>query len=364
MHWDDHPQWGSFLEYNVGRWSGRALHIAAESGEYVEPYIRDYELTVVDDGQSGARELVKDIQGKGSEGMKQAGMTKPEDTLMNRITASDDFDGDEKGSYALDRWLVTTPDTGQTARLGVDVCVALSRDERVRCQVIYDKSSRLERVILREEYRMSDGGGNGENAAEKTSVRDPLNLLAYVGSYEGDAVSRRTWRLGGGWVRFKAKSTTLWDQTARIRREIEWVDGKSKTSKVTWGSIEDAYSNVADFETGDKLIFLPGGCWVCAPAVLIKTDGEPLPPFNMLDSLSLSSLEGSTGVSGGDTTDPSLDAFVSNKARGGGSGDTLASFSIEFGVYVAEEERIRIQRLYEEGGAVASTFTVREKLVG
>ncbi len=56
---------------------------------------------------------------------------------------------------------------------------------------------------------------------------------------------RRAWTRGGGWVRFTAKSKTLWDQNSRIRREVEWVEGNSNTSKVTWGSIQDGYSNVA-----------------------------------------------------------------------------------------------------------------------
>ncbi len=57
--------------------------------------------------------------------------------------------------------------------------------------------------------------------------------------------SRRAWTRGGGWVRFTAKTKTLWDQSSRIRREVEWVEGNSSTTKVTWGSIQDAYSNVA-----------------------------------------------------------------------------------------------------------------------
>lgn len=81
--------------------------------------------------------------------------------------------------------------------------------------------SRLSRIVLHEQRRRTAKPQGGDASH---TPRDPLNFYSYVGNYEGDAVSRRSWAIGGGWLRFSAKNKCLWDQTSRIRREVGSTD--------------------------------------------------------------------------------------------------------------------------------------------
>jgi hypothetical protein len=73
--------------------------------------------------------------------------------------------------------------------------------------VLYDLSAELSRVILFEETKAPPGGGDAPAPTE----RAPLSIDSLRGKYEGDASSRRSWRLGGGFLKFKSKGTLLFD---------------------------------------------------------------------------------------------------------------------------------------------------------
>lgn len=62
----EHPQWPQFVNYNLGKWSGRALHISADNGEYMEPFVKDYTCDVVEEGESSLLEITAEIDGASS----------------------------------------------------------------------------------------------------------------------------------------------------------------------------------------------------------------------------------------------------------------------------------------------------------
>lgn len=75
-------------------------------------------------------------------------MTKDkQESVTTRFTAVDGFDADDTGSYALDRWVVKMPGTKDSARLQIEISIAIGEDERVRCREYpsLDLTSRLAR---------------------------------------------------------------------------------------------------------------------------------------------------------------------------------------------------------------------------
>ncbi len=53
-----------FVRFNSGAWTGRALHISAQDGEYIKPFVRDFELNVIDDGDKGVSERMVEVPGQ------------------------------------------------------------------------------------------------------------------------------------------------------------------------------------------------------------------------------------------------------------------------------------------------------------
>jgi hypothetical protein len=158
----EHPQWPQFVDYNLGKWSGRALHISAENGEYTEPYVKSYSAEVAEDDNSVVETITEidgnesrkpasrtppcntpsDISGAGKPAAgkpKPTAMTKDENKSVSlRITGgAGGFDASDDGSYALDRWVTKIPGTDDTARLQIEMSIALGKDERVRCREWY-----------------------------------------------------------------------------------------------------------------------------------------------------------------------------------------------------------------------------------
>jgi hypothetical protein len=122
------PQWYAFQGYNLGKWSGTAIHIDPETGDYAQPYvIRDYTIEVTEHsakegdyaGQSGVEKLVS-----------EASKTLPFLESTNTIVPDDDFDATPDGAYSLDRRQVKVPDTSTTASLVVEMSLPMSDDER------------------------------------------------------------------------------------------------------------------------------------------------------------------------------------------------------------------------------------------
>ena len=177
------PCWKSFINFNEGTWKGKALHISPDSGEYIHPYVTsEYTVDVKHDGSRQAATFTcsSDIPGM----------------LQTEILASDGFDATEDGAYSLDHEMTSFPGiAGPPMRLAIEMSLPVGADERVRCSILYDSAGRLSRIILFEEAR--------HTAASPPSYRAPLALADIVGPYAGDALSRRTWRLGGGNVRFR-----------------------------------------------------------------------------------------------------------------------------------------------------------------
>jgi len=167
-----------------------------------------------------------------------------------------------------------------------------------------------------------------------------------LGTVTEQVSSRRTWRLGGGFIKYTSKSTLSYDGDTRVRRvttastEKGATDSELTTSK--WGETQ-SYSKVIDFDE-ERMVLLPSGCWVIAPRVLTKKDGTPVGRLSLLDALSPATW--ATGDSGLPEDAP-LDT---------GTGE-LDSFSVEFGVYGAEDEltHCRTCRLYGEDGRLSST---------
>lgn len=67
---------------------------------------------------------------------KPTAVTKDEGKSVSmRITGgAGGFDAGDDGSYALDRWVTNIPGTDDTARLQIEMSIALGKDERVRCR--------------------------------------------------------------------------------------------------------------------------------------------------------------------------------------------------------------------------------------
>ena len=182
--------------------------------------------------------------------------------------------------------MTSVPDYHNLAGLVIDMSIPINDDERVRCNVIYDKHYVLSRIILFEERRMKlplkGPMGFGTQAQKKAGetiaavnpqkakpeqTRPPLQFLDIVGSFAGDASSRRSWRLGGGFLNFRSRGSILWDGDSRVRRETEMVDQHMKASRtVIWGEMKDEYSKVMlfrHFETPRDRILIStvSRCW-------------------------------------------------------------------------------------------------------
>eukprot|EP00960_Hanusia_phi_P042390 755470-Hanusia_phi.AAC.3 len=293
------PQWYAFSQYNLGRWQGKALHIDPTTGEYVEPYvIRNYVLDVIEVERETA---VERFIGEPNE-MLNLEPVAHETT----IRPDDDFDATIDGFYSRDISMTSVPDYHNLAGLVIDMSIPINDEERVRCNVIYDKQYVLSRIILYEERRMKlpqkgpIGFGtqaqkkSGDsisvvktNKAKAEETRPPLQFLDIVGSFAGDASSRRTWRLGGGFLNFRSRGSILWDGDSRVRKETEMIDQHMKASRtVVWGEMKDEYSKVLEFDGGDRMILLPSGCWVTVPVMLTDIEGNTIQPMTVLDTLS------------------------------------------------------------------------------
>jgi hypothetical protein len=183
-----HPCWKGFIDFHEGTWKGKALHIGADTADYVPPFVSpEYQIQVKHDSDRQAATFSCSSE---VPGLLQEGAT---------IVASDEFDATEDGAYSLDREMVSIPGIpGPPMRLAIDMTLPITADERVRCSILYDSAGRLSRVVLFEETRLRG------TVAAPPSYRERMTLADFVGSYSGDALSRRTWRLGGGTVRFRS----------------------------------------------------------------------------------------------------------------------------------------------------------------
>eukprot|EP00802_Teleaulax_amphioxeia_P017574 Tamp_17735.p1 GENE.Tamp_17735~~Tamp_17735.p1 ORF type:complete len:386 (-),score=70.71 Tamp_17735:213-1268(-) len=345
------------------------MHIDPETGDYAQPYvIRQYSLEVTEvqdkDGRESAVEKL----------VAEATKTLPALETSKTVAADDDFDATPDGAYSLDRRGVRVPDTSTTANLLVEMSIPMSDDERVRCELVYGADSELERIILREEIRIpaapaapapgasqsklsaklggdkqskddkeQKGKQNGNNEVNipvpERTIRAPLELGDIIGTLSEQVSSRRTWRLGGGFIKYQSKSTLTYDGDTRVRRvstastEKGATDPELTTSK--WGETS-TFSKVIDFDDG-RMVLMPSGCWVKAPRVLLKKDGTKVGSLSVLDILQATE----------DSEDDETFTFV----------DDVQSFTVEFGVYGsdAELQHCRTSRLYGEDGRLSST---------
>ena len=81
--------------------------------------------------------------------------------------------------------------------------------------------------------------------------------------------SRRAWRLGGGFIKYTAKSTISYDGDSRVRRVTTASTQKGATApELTtskWGETQ-SFSKVIDFADG-RMVLLPSGCWIIGTSV-------------------------------------------------------------------------------------------------
>ena len=81
--------------------------------------------------------------------------------------------------------------------------------------------------------------------------------------------SRRAWRLGGGFIKYTAKSTISYDGDSRVRRVTTASTQKGATApELTtskWGETQ-SFSKVIDFADG-RMVLLPSGCWIIGMSV-------------------------------------------------------------------------------------------------
>jgi hypothetical protein len=227
LQWRDDPerlpfqkQWEAFQAYNLGRWKGRALHLNPETGEYMEPFLTEATVDVIlmDEGVQSAKQRVSLATKDGAE------LTAPR-LSESVITVNDEFQSSDDGSYSYDSSLVSLPDVPGTFRFCIEMSLALSREERVRCLALYDFQSKLSRIVLYEEQRIQSTGaqrliGIKLDEEPSPSARSPLTLLSCLGEFRGNAVGRRVSRLGGGDQRFGSRSDMQWSQN-KLRREMQ-----------------------------------------------------------------------------------------------------------------------------------------------
>jgi hypothetical protein len=258
------PQWYAFQGFNVGTWAGTSIHIDPCTGDYAQPYIiRKYTLQVNEvktkqGGDSAVEKLVA-----------EATKTLPPLETTKIIAPDDDFDATPDGAYSLDRREVKVADTGLTASLVVEMSLPMSDNERVRCEVVYNSEYKLSLIVLHEEGRQvatststkGSGGvpksktkllsklGAGEpnsaaalEPAPAASVRAPLELMDIVGTLTEQVSSRRSWRLGGGFIKYSTKSVLSYDGDTRVRRVSTASTSKGATdpelSTVKWGQTQ------------------------------------------------------------------------------------------------------------------------------
>ena len=211
-------QWENFNNYNMGRWRSRALHLNPETGEYMEPFVTEMTVNVMpmEEGVQSAKQLVSIGDGNSTVVPKMS---------ESVVTFNDELECTDDGSYSLDRSLFDLPDVAGTFRFCMEFSLALSSQERVRCLALYDFESKLSRIVLYEERRMSSTGaqrliGIKIDEAPEPAARTPLTLLSCLGEFRGDAAGRRAARLGGGNLRFGSRSDMQWSQD-KLRREMQ-----------------------------------------------------------------------------------------------------------------------------------------------
>ncbi|EKX50683.1 hypothetical protein GUITHDRAFT_103276 [Guillardia theta CCMP2712] len=346
-------EWEAFKNYNLGRWMGRALHISPQTGDYVPPFVTEHSIDVVqlEEGQQSAKQRLV----VGNE-------TSPR-LSESVITVNDEFHCAEDGSYSYDSSLVSVPDVPGTARFCIEMSVALSEEERIRCLALYDFESKLSRIILYEEKRFVSVGANRligikyfEDNVQPT--RPPMTFLSLLGEYRGEAFGRGVARLGGGKMTFAARSGNQWDGTQKFRREMQVLDERNRVArKISWSDVNSPVEDSIIMDDGCKLFMLPSGCWVCLP--------------EKLDKVSLDKVEkAEPDQSGGSKGDPveavkkALEAAFSTESdKNGDKLPGVQSFSAEFGCFFNDKELVRTIRMYNKDGRMASTTTLREKRV-
>jgi hypothetical protein len=170
MQWMDsdelsQPQWSAFKAYNMGRWKGRCLHLSPETGDYIPPFSNDYVLDIIE-LEEGAQSAMQRLTAGNVSAPRMSELT---------ISANDDFACSDDGSYSLDRSLVSLSDVsgavGETARFCIEMSVAVSEEERVRCTALYDFESKLSRIVIYEEQRVVSIG-----KAHRSSVWPPMAI--------------------------------------------------------------------------------------------------------------------------------------------------------------------------------------------
>ena len=168
MQWMDsdelsQPQWSAFKAYNMGRWKGRTLHLSPETRDYIAPFSNDYVLDVFE-LEEGAQSAMQRLTTGNISAPRMSELT---------LSANDDFACSDDGSYSLDRSLVSLSDisgaVGETARFCIEMSVAVSEEERVRCTALYDFESKLSRIILYEEQRIVSTGTPHEHICARAA---------------------------------------------------------------------------------------------------------------------------------------------------------------------------------------------------
>lgn len=359
-------QWENFKSYNMGRWRSRALHLNPETGEYMEPFLTEMTVDVMpmEEGVQSAKQLVS-IGGKNS--------TVPQ-MSESVVTVNDELECSDDGTYSLDRSLFSLPDVAGTFRFCIEFSLALSSEERVRCLALYDFESKLSRIVLYEERRVSSTGaqrliGIKLDDEPEPAARSPLTLLSCLGEFRGDAVGRRAARLGGGNLRFGSRSDMQWSQD-KLRREMQVLDQRNRIMrKTSYGPIVSPAESVVTMENGHRLLMLPSSCYVCLPT---KLETSPASASATLDAPQSPAPDAPTEApqtveEGTAAVKRALEAAFKTEGVQENDGELMGveSFSAEFGCFVADgKEVMRTVRIYTEDGKMASSTTMAEKRVG
>jgi len=341
-------EWRSFSAYNMGRWKGRVLHLSPETGQYVSPFSVSHLVDVMALGEGAQSATMRTMTGADA-------APRMSETV---ITVNEDFDAAEDGSYSRDATFSEVPDVDGAFRFCIEMCLQLSGDERVRFQALYDFESKLSRIVLYEEYRVVSTGAQRligiklESDDKPTpEIRSPLTMLSLIGEFRGEAIGRRSPRLGGGSLKMNTRSGIQWDGKT-LRREFELVDGRLRSDRqVMFGEMGGTVEDVISLGEGYKILLLPSGCWCCIPQRLepevsspdMDRPPSPAPPGVAPES-DKEKLEAM--MSGFDLTDDVVG---------------VKPFTAEFGCYIKEGVRKRMVRMYNTDGTLLTTTTVDEK---
>mmetsp|Transcript_1889 Transcript_1889/g.4147 ORF Transcript_1889/g.4147 Transcript_1889/m.4147 type:complete len:363 (-) Transcript_1889:2044-3132(-) len=115
------------------------------------------------------------------------------------------------GSYCGDHFLFEFPHAPLSS-LSVEHCIGVSATERIRLFALYGLDRALERVIVCNEVRDS-----------LWETRAPLSVVSLLGTWTGEARTKRSQYSGSGFLRFRTSAQFGWDFEKSVRRALHMV---------------------------------------------------------------------------------------------------------------------------------------------